>query len=98
VTVFVETFAALAMRKTPEPNAGGLVASGVWTDHTAPSRGRGSRNDARTALKTLPDCSEFYNAPNEIKGSTQTTNPGVRSSNLFGRANDFNKVKTHSVW
>jgi hypothetical protein len=44
VTVFVVTFAALAMRKTPEPNAGGLIASGIWTDHTAPSRGRGSTN------------------------------------------------------
>ena len=26
-------------------------------------------------------------APNEIKGPNQTTNLGVRSSNLFGRAN-----------
>ena len=39
------------------------------------------------ALKTLPDCPEFYNAPNEIKGLNQTTNLEVRSSNLFGRAN-----------
>jgi hypothetical protein len=38
------------------------------------------------ALKTLPDCPEFYNASNEIKGSNQTTNLGVGSSNLFGRA------------
>ena len=26
------------------------------------------------ALKTLPDCPEFYNAPNVIKSSKQTTN------------------------
>jgi hypothetical protein len=44
------------------------------------------RNAAPMALKTLPDCPEFYNAPNEIKDSNQTTNLGVRSSNLFGRA------------
>jgi hypothetical protein len=58
----------------------------VWTDHTAPSCDRSSTNDAWTVLKTLPHCSEFYNAPNEIRGSNQTTNLGVRSSNLFGHA------------
>jgi hypothetical protein len=44
------------------------------------------RHAAPMALKILPDCPEFYNAPNEIKGSNQTTNLGGRSSNLFGRA------------
>jgi hypothetical protein len=55
-----------------------------------PHKPRGSpprlRHVAPMALKTLPDCPEFYNAPNQIKGSNQTTNLGVRSSNLFGRA------------
>jgi hypothetical protein len=44
------------------------------------------------ALKTLTKYCGFYNAHNEIKGSNQTTNLGVRSSNLFGRANDFNNL------
>jgi hypothetical protein len=39
------------------------------------------------ALKTLTKYRGFYNAHNEINGSNQTTNLGVRSSNLFGRAN-----------
>jgi len=44
------------------------------------------------ALKTLTKYCGFYNAHNEINGSNQTTNLGVRSSNLFGRANDFNNL------
>jgi hypothetical protein len=47
---------------------------------------KGGRNSPRTALKTLTDFSGFYNAPNEINGANQTTNLGIRSSNLFGRA------------
>src|SRR5215469_12582364 len=38
------------------------------------------------ALKTLTKYCGFYNAHNQINGSNQTTNLGVRSSNLFGRA------------
>jgi hypothetical protein len=34
------------------------------------------RNAAPMVLKTLADCPAFYNAPNEIKGSNQTTNLG----------------------
>jgi len=49
------------------------------------------------ALKTLPDCPEFYNAPNEIKGLNQTTNLEVRSSNLFGRANTTSVHSTRSA-
>jgi len=45
------------------------------------------RKGAPIALKTLADYYRFYNDLNQINGSNQTTNLGVRSSNLFGRAN-----------
>jgi len=51
------------------------------------------RKGAPIALKTLADYYRFYNDLNQINGSHQTTNLGVRSSNLFGRANHFNKLK-----
>jgi len=63
-----------------------------WFNFRGP--GRKLRNAPPMALKTLPDCPAFYNAPNEIKGSNQTTNLGVRSSNLFGRATKALKLNT----
>ena len=36
---------------------------------------------------------QFRTDINKIKHFVQTTNLGVRSSNLFGRANDFNNLK-----
>ena len=48
--------------------------------------GRKGQDRPFTAPKTLPVFSGFYNKPNKIKGRNQTTNLGVRSSNLFGRA------------
>jgi hypothetical protein len=52
----------------------------------APPSLKSARSRSPIALKTLGKYCGFYNAHNEINGSNQTTNLGVRSSNLFGRA------------
>ena len=54
--------------------------------HFLSDTGRKGQDLPPTALKTLADYYRFYNDLNQINGSDQTTNLGVRSSNLFGHA------------
>jgi hypothetical protein len=63
-----------------------LSANRAIPVHFCQMTGRKGQELPPTALKTLTDYSGFYNAHNEINVSNQTTNLGVRSSNLFGRA------------
>jgi hypothetical protein len=72
---------------TMRPSADRVIPAQFLSD-----TGRKGAGLPSIALKTLTNYCGFYNARNEIKGSNQTTNLGVRSSNLFGRANHFNHL------
>jgi hypothetical protein len=69
-----------------------LSANRAIPDHFCQMAGRKDQEIPPTALKTLTDYSGFYNAYNEINVPNQTTNLGVRSSNLFGRANSTSTI------